>query len=304
MSGIQNLINAQIMMFLFLGVGFLCRKLNYTDTETENKLSAAITNIVLPCMIFDAMLETLGDKAISEVLLVVVICVAVVLCSYWIGWLLYRKTAKDKRPVFIYSIMTSNFAFVGLPIIAAVYGENGIFYAAIYMTVCRLFVWTLGLDLFIQGRNSRVLSRIVTNPNNIAVAFAVAVHFSGISLPGPIYGVVEEIGSTSTLLCMVMIGSLIAGNIHWKKLLSVSAYGYSAVRLIGIPLLTFAILRLLRVDPVITGSVVILVSAPAPTLACIMATRYGADKELAAVLVLVSTLLSFITQPIMAMLCK
>jgi predicted permease len=123
-------------------------------------------------------------------------------------------------------------------------------------------------------------------------------------MKGPVYGVIEEIGSTSTLLCMVMIGSLIAGNIHWKKLLSVSAYGYCAVRLLGIPLLTFAILRLFHVNPEILGSIVILVSAPAPTLACIMATRYGADKELAAVLVLVSTLLSFVTQPFMAMLCR
>lgn len=303
MGGMQELVRAQIMMFLYLCVGFLCRKQGYTDENVENRLSAAVTNIVLPCMIFDAILSTLKDVIFSEVLLVVAICTSIVLFSYGLGWLCYRKAPNGKRSVLIFGVMTSNSAFVGLPLIAAVYGDHGIFYAAIYMTVARVFSWTLGLNLFIQDGKGHALRRIVTNPNNLAVVFAVVIHVLGVQFTGSIADVVEEIGGTSTLLCMVMVGSLIASNLHWKKLLSPVAYGYSVIRLAVIPLVTMIVLQLMNIPPVIAGSVVFLVSSPAPTIACVMATRYGADKELAALLVLVSTMLSLVTQPIITYLC-
>lgn len=304
MSGMQGLINAQFMMIVYLGVGALCRRLGYMDDHVERKLTSTVINLVLPCMIFDAMLGTLGDVVLSEILQVVVVCVALLLGSYGLGQLVYRNSPKEKKPVFIYSVLSSNSAFVGLPIIGAVYGDYGIFFAAVYMTVARLFVWTLGLNLFISGSNKQVLRRIITNPNNIAVALAVVVHCLDIPIPSIVVDMAGEIGGTSTLLCMVMVGSLIAGSLHWKKLFSSEAYLYSAIRLIGIPLLAFGLLQLMQIQPIITGSIVIMAAAPAPTLACVMAARYGADKELAALLVLVSTVISFITQPLMALLCQ
>ena len=71
--------------------------------------------------------------------------------------------------------MSSNSAFIGLPVIAAVNGDQRIFYAAIYMTVARIFSWTLGLNLFIEGGKGHVFRRIITNPNNLAVVIAVIV---------------------------------------------------------------------------------------------------------------------------------
>ena len=303
MSGMQGLINAQLMMAVYLGVGALCRRLGYMDDHVEDKLTSAVISIALPCMIFNAMLSTLGDVVLSDILQVVLACIVLLLGSYILGKIIYRNSPADKKPVFVYSVLSSNSAFVGLPIIGAVYGDYGIFFAAVYMTVARLFVWTLGLNLFIRGSAKQVLRRIATNPNNIAVALAVLVHCLHIPIPGVILEMTGEIGGTSTLLCMVMVGSLIAGNLHWKKLLDKDAYLYSLIRLIVIPLLTLGMLRLLGVPATATGTIVIMAAAPAPTLACVMASRYGADKELAALLVLVSTVISFITQPLMALLC-
>ena len=303
MHEINNMIRAQIMMFLYLGVGGLCRKLGYTDSRVEDKLTAAVINIVMPCMIFHAILNTLADLVLSEVIIVAGLCVVVVLLSYGVGWIIYRKESREQRPVLIFSVMSSNSAFIGLPVIAAVYGDQGIFYAAIYMTVARSFSWTLGLNLFIKGSKGHVFRRIVTNPNNLAVIVAAVVFYLRIPIWAPLFAAIEEIGGTSTLLCMVMVGSLVAGSIQWKKLLCMKAYGYSALRLLLIPMVTLILLRFMHIHPVIVGSIVILVSAPAPTLACIMAARHGADKEFAAILVLLSTLLSFLTQPLMAFLC-
>lgn len=303
MNSIEAVIHAQGLMFIYIGVGFLCRKLDITDNHIENKLTVALTNIIFPCTIFTAMINTLGTTILSDVLHAAVICVVLAAISYVAGTLFYSRMPEKKKPVLIYSVLSSNAGFVGIPILAAIYGDVGVLYAAIYMAIIRIFTWTLGLKLFDRSGN-RALRKILMNPNNIAMALAVLFHSLNIRLPVIFSEVMEEMGEMATPLCMVMIGSVIANNFHWRNLISPVAYGYSALRLIGIPLLTLFVLRQLAVDPIITGSMVILVAAPAPIMSCVFATRYDADKELAALLVLVSTMLSLATQPIITYLCS
>ena len=120
-----------------------------------------------------------------------VICIALVILSYGLGFLLYRKSPREKRAVMIYSILSSNAGFVGIPILAVIYGDTGVLYAAIYIAVIRVFTWTVGLRLFSHGK-SRSVWRILTNPNNISMAVAVLFHFFNIRLPGIAMDVLDE----------------------------------------------------------------------------------------------------------------
>lgn len=303
MNNIDAVIHAQGLMFIYIGIGFLCRKLNITDDHVENKLTAALMNIVFPCMIFTAMVNILGSTKLSDVLVAIIICIGLVLFSYGVGFLLYRKAPREKRAVLIYSVLSSNAGFVGIPILAAIYGDTGVLYAAIYMAVIRFFTWTVGLKLYVHGEQ-HALRRIIVNPNNIAMVLAVVFQCLNIRLPGIMIEVMEEVGGISTLFCMVIVGSIVSSSFRFKRMLTPVAYWYSALRLVAIPLLTQFILTWLGIDPTITGSMVILVAAPAPIMACVFAARYDADKELAVLLVLVSTMLSLVTQPALIYLCN
>lgn len=304
MGSVQAQVQSQVIMLLYLCLGVLCRKLGYLNSDVETKLSGAITNIVLPCMIFDAMHKTMEDMVLLDALLVGIISMTLILLYYAMGKLIYRNVPSGQKAVYVFSMMSCNTTFVGLPVIASVYGEQGIFYAAIYMTISRIFIWTLGLELFVRKERGSTLRRIITNPNNIAVVLAVIIYCLRISLPAAITSAVEEIGNTSTLLCMVMLGSLIANSIKKRNFMAWNVWGYSAIRLLLIPLGTFALLRPFALSPVLSGSMVLMVAAPAPVMVCVMAKRYEKDVNLAALLVLVSTVLSFATQPLLTYVCR
>ena len=112
---------------------------------------------------------------------------------------------------------------------------------------------------------------------------------------------VYEIGSMSTVFCMVMVGSLLKG-IQWREIFDHDIVYYSIIRLIVLPLVLFAVLKLLRIEYAIIAVMTLIVSTPAPTLGSVLASRYGSDKRFASCLVLASTVFSLVTIPLLALL--
>ena len=75
------------------------------------------------------------------------------------------------------------------------------------------------------------------------------------------------------------------------------------MRLILLPVITWAILRLLPIsNPLVVGVMLIIMSMPAASIGAILAESYHADKEFAARTVFVSSLLCLITLPLISLL--
>ena len=297
-----QLVQTQCVIIVYVLVGAICRKTGIVNDTTEKSLTSAIINIVLPCTIFNAMLEGLHQVDWKLAGIAVVACLIIHVCSYFLGLLFFKKDPASQRAVCIFGILINNAAFVGLPMVASVYGSSGIFYTTIFMTVSRIFMWSLGLQLFPAASKKNPAVLVLTNPNTIAMLLSLAVHFLlPFNLPRFLLLSVEGIGSTSTVLCMVIIGSLITG-LNNEDLWCPTVLRYCVLRLVIIPLLVFVTLSLIRLDQKLVGVLTLLTSAPGPTTGSVLAARYQGDKKLAATLALVSTVFSTITVPVLAMI--
>ena len=302
MDTILQLVQVQASMMLFLGLGFYCRKIGIINDVSEKSLSTAITDVVFPCMIFHATvvsLETIDWKAAGTVSIASVILLT---GSLYLGKLLFRKYDDSKKPVLVLGALISNAAFIGLPLVSGTYGVTGVFYTTIYMTVSRVYLWTVGVALFPNGDCRHPALNVITHPNSIAMFLAAFYHYLlPFEFPAFVMDAINEVGSMSTVFCMVMVGSLLPGA-KFKDLAGRDVMIFSAVRLLLIPLLLYAIMRIMKLDAMIIAVMTIIASTPAPTLGSVLASRYGADKKLASCMVLTTTLLSLATIPLLALL--
>jgi predicted permease len=79
-------------------------------------------------------------------------------------------------------------------------------------------------------------------------------------------------------------------------------YVVTILRLLVIPVAAFAILHLLRVDPIIAAVSAILVGPPAGSNAVIFAEKFDGDSILATRIVVMTTALSILSIPLLAIL--
>ena len=99
-------------------------------------------------------------------------------------------------------------------------------------------------------------------------------------------------------IAMLIIGSILAG-VKARSILDWKLYYFSAIRLIGIPAVMYLFFTAVKLDPLVRNVLVVMAGTPAGTITAMLAEEHGANAEFASQLILVSTLLSMITLPIL-----
>ena len=128
----MKMLSTQLILILYMGVGFYCSKRNIVDRHTQSKMTDFVLRVTLPCMIF----QSFNTKLTSEVLLKASLCllVAVLVCAAaWLaGKWIYCMYPFEKRSILQYATLVNNAAFLGLPIISSVLGDEGLLLATVF----------------------------------------------------------------------------------------------------------------------------------------------------------------------------
>jgi predicted permease len=294
-------INQVAILFLIMGVGVLARKKKILSDEVKKGVTDLVLTIFLPCMIISSFNQEFSTDMLINGGLILILSVGIHLTSYFIGKILYFKSPYDKKNVLRYLTVFSNAGFMGYPVLEALYGKTGVFYASIYSVPLRVFMWTLGVMLFTKKRETNYLKQILLNPGIIAVGIGLIPFLLSINFPTVISETLGIMGSITTPLSMMLIGAMIA-DADIKGILGRDVFYGSFIRLILIPVATLMILRAFGVSGKVLGTTVILTAMPAASFTAILAAKFNANEVFASNCVFVTTLLSIITIPFIIML--
>lgn len=294
-------INQVAMLFLIMGIGVIARKKKILKDEVKKGITELILNISLPCMIISSFNQKFSTNMLFNAGLILVISIGTHIASFSIGKILYLKSSDDKKNILRYLTVFSNAAFMGYPVLQALYGSIGVFYASIYCIPVRIFMWTLGIMLFTKKKETNYLKQVFSNPGIIAVAIGLIPFLLKIQFPIFISQTLTMMGSMTTPLSMLIVGSMLA-DAKIKTIFSGEVFYASFVRLIMIPLLTLIILKTIGVSGEVLGTSVVLTAMPAGTFTAILAGKFNANESFASNCVFVTTVLSIITIPLIILL--
>ena len=206
----------------------------------------------------------------------------------------------------VHKIMSScgNVIFIGYPILIAMYGEMGFFYAIIYWLLNDLFLWTIGILILSKKNDGEPFVKKLLNPNTISFAIAIIMFVFGLKLPPVIHSAVSGIGALTTSLSMLFIGMALADvdvkNIIKKWWVVVIA----PIKLVILPIIFILIFKYIGIRSILVGVVCLEAAMPVQTVTAIIAKEHEADFEYAAVGLFVTTILSIFTLPFICYLIK
>ncbi|MCI8950853.1 MAG: AEC family transporter [Lachnospiraceae bacterium] len=302
MEGFINMVNAQLILLVYLAVGMYCCKKELIDGKTKQKLVDFILKITLPCMIFNSFNKPLTPDILKKTAMAFFVALLIAILSYVGGMILYRPFPHQRKSILQYCTLVNNSGFLGMPMVSSVYGAEGLLYASIFIIPNRIMMWTAGLSLFTTSDFKSKCKNIFLNPCIITVLLGLARRILNLPFPEFLDKAIANIGAVTSPLSMIVIGTMLVG-ISWKALLEPSIFYLAFIRLLGLPLIALVLMKLLHFDPMLTGVSLILTGMPAGSTSALLAAKYGADEDYASRCIITTTLISLVTIPVLMLMC-
>lgn len=293
-----------LVLFLLIGVGVVCAKAKVLTKEAVRSITDVVLLFATPCVIIRSFERPMSAELLRGLGVATLAAVGAHLLGILLAHLLIHDRDEARRRVLRFGVVFSNAGYMAIPLQLALLGDDGVFYGAVYVAVFNLMAWSYGVAVMGDGWHSLSVKKLILNPGVIGVAAGLVVLLSGITLPQVIAAPIDHLANLNTPLPMLIIGYYLADANIGQALRDRAGYLTLALRLLVVPLLTLGILWLCGVRGTLLVSAVIGASAPVATTTTMFASRYDRAPELSVNLVVVSTLLSIVTMPLIVGLAR
>ena len=157
-------------------------------------------------------------------------------------------------------------------------------------------------SLLISGDKKHVNARkIFFNPAMIGAFIGIPLFIFGIKLPDIITTCLEGCVDLSTPICMFVLGIRLSTVKLHKVFCNVSAYLAIIAKQLIMPLIAIGLTLILPLDPVLETGFIIISSCPVASVVLNLSELIGEGQKDAADCVLLGTILSIITIPVIAL---
>lgn len=303
----RDVFNQILVLFIVLIVGYIAKKVKAVKGQVEQGLIGLMLNVTVPALIINTMQFEFTVETLIKLGQVFFYCVIAYIISTILALLIPRMLkVKDesKRKVFEFLLIFSNSGFMGYPVIGAIFGDTGVFYAVICNLAFTIFQWTVGVMIMSSDGKKNINLKSFINPGVISTIIGLLIFVFSIKLPGPIASSLDMIGSMTTPLSMLIVGFTLAGESLNRIFLSPVVYLMSFLRLIFMPVLLLLILRPFVHDSLVLGVITLIFAMPVATMTSIFASKYQRDVYTASQSVFISTLLSVVSIPALVYIMK
>lgn len=289
---------------VILALGFLLGKLKLISPKTNKDLVNLLLTVFMPASLFAAFPTAYNDETSdlfkSGLLAGVLVMAALIIVSKII---FNKKLYDDKlRYESQFALIFNNATFLGYPIIASTFGEQGVIPYCGFIIAFNIALFSYGVYLFKHKVDGKLILNVITNPNIIAVVLGVIVFITGFQLPSFATDAVKFTGNATTALSVICVGYMLSNAKFLKLIKKWKLILTAAAQLILGPLIAYWLLTLLNFPIEVVAVCTLIQALPTATSLGLFASKYGGDQTEASELVTVSTLLSIVLMPIMVSL--
>lgn len=297
----EALFSTALSLFLFILTGFVLRKTGVVDGTLTGKLSGFVAKACQPFLIIFSVvkLEYSTEKLRNGILVLAFSVLLHIFLALASKLFFSRVGDTDERKIHEFGCVFTNCAFVGFPILNALFGEAGLFYGAFYVIVYNLAVWSYGVVVMARGKPNFKISvrKMLVNLGTVPCAIGLGLYMARVPMPDFLMTVLESMSGLCTPLSLIVTGSLVASMPLRGLFNNPKIYYFCAAKLILIPLIAAVILRFAGLSGLVEGIdlsvfMVVLSSMPPAAFTTIFAELYDVKPAYAAQLLSVGTMLS------------
>jgi len=298
---IMVVFQTMLKLFLLLILGFVLFKCHIFDEYTNKKISALIVNVASPMLIISSIVGVEGSNK-SIVFLMIGAGILMYIGFIILGKIINRIFPFPKKdwPVYECMVVFANTGFMGYPVLLDVFGQEAVFYASLIHMAFNFFVYTYAIMCLTKGDDSefKLNFKQLLTPGIILIFVGIFIYLFAIQLPSVLMDTINSVGSLTAPLSMMMIGSSLAVYPIKDSFTDWRSYVFAFVRLMIVPFVTMIMCRLLHIDAYYANITIITNAMPVGSMVLMLATQYNANVKIVTRNIVVSTLLSVITIPI------
>lgn len=336
MSTLNILITQLGMFVIYILAGIILIRTHVLNRENMEVVSRLVIKLALPVMIFTNTVNGVDKEMLFHSLSILGIAFFMYICLFGLSFLSGKMFHLQGDHQQLYSAMSAfgNIGFMGIPIVTSIFPERGMLYISVFTMIDQLMLWTVGVGLTSKagdrvekvseiqsscgqvkadrknvavGRSAtdRTVDKRVSfdfkkliNPVTVAIVLSLIFILAGIQLPEILNTAFSKIGATATPLAMIYLGGVFACMDVRKYVCKLDYYGIVVIKMLIFPVIFYLIQGLLPISAEIRMTMTLTSAMPVMSSVVMMANAYGTDGDYAMGGILVTTVCSIVTLPL------
>lgn len=299
------LFQQMMAMFLMMLIGFICGKRKSLTGNSAKTLSWIVVNIANPAMLLAAGMDNKEPVEIQKIIMAIVLAViiyAILMLIAFITPKMFRVKQEDQG-IYKTMLLFSNIGFMGMPLLAALYGGESLLYIAMFFFPFNILIYTYGIYAIKKKDDEKEKFQLkkVFNVGVNACILAMVIYFGKIPMPNFILTATKSLNNLTAPLSMLVIG-LSFTDLEIRDLFTdVRLIIFSVWKLIVVPILgTFIIMQFIS-DKMLCCVCMIVLATPVGSMVAMFAQQYDGNYTLATKGVALTTILSVVTMPMVSL---
>ena len=298
-----TLVAAAVLLFTAVP-GYLMIKKKMLSERCMPDLSKILLYVCQPCLVIYAFSSaTFSLKKLVEVGLFVLLALVIQGVMLGLAVLVLHRKFKDTAYRII-SIATTfaNCGFFGIPIIEALMPDVAsevIIFTTVYALTMNVLGWTVASAIISGDTRYISVKKILINPAMISTLIALPIFALSVSFPTELESMITIIGRMSTPISMFIMGMRLASTELKSVFCSPRCYAACAMKLFVMPLLAFLLALALPIATEVKQTFFIVTACPSASIVLNFSELVGKGQREAAGMVLLTTILSVVSLPIM-----
>ena len=313
-------------VFGIMLLGAIVQKSKLLPSDSDNILNQYVYYVAFPAIMFIALAQT-PFASITQWGFICALSLSMVF-TYVIALGLSYWANPEKSALAAIRALNATFgntAFIGIPLLGMLFPDDkSALVAAAIASLLSVVMFAFAL-VSIEIATSKALTgkktdqhqiqashplmimlhALGSNPIVIASALGVGVSAAALNLPESLSQMLHQVGNTSSPCALFAIGMVLtkamhrdSGSLRWDKAFIIELNLINFLKLILQPLTAYALLSLFKVEGQWLTMGVILASLPTAASVYLLAQRYQVHTSQSAFAILISTVLTFISLPI------
>ena len=300
----MNAIEITILsIVLMIGLGYILKRIEFISVNDVDVLNNIVIFILLPCMIFSA-LYTADLSLLPKLGILPFVILASSFVTGIISYFILKMLNMPNKKLWsvLITVMIANTGFMGYPVSLGIYGHEG-FLRAIFCDIATMIIFLIlsfALVLKFGGSPKAAVKKITLFPPLWAIILGISLNLFNIPI-GPVFeNTINYLGNGAIPLIMLSLGVSIdlAGIKRSKAMIAFT----SIIKLAFFPLIAFVIVSFLGLTDLQYSVSIVEAAMPSGMLSMILAITYKLDFELTSDCILINTVISLVTLPVIIML--
>ena len=291
---------AIVRTFVYFGLGALTCALGFFGEKESQKFGRFTIDVLCPFLVLSSISANYTREDLLNVWQLPLLGFGIIAFNALLGYLLkfgMRDKSQDRIATFLHLAAVNNYFLLPLIVVESLFGGKAVAGLILFNIGSTVSYWTIGIAA-LGGSSLRQALRNLCSINTFAMIVALVMVWFGWKLPTPVATVAGDIGGISVPLSLILTGSALYFARRSFLRAPWDAFYLSVVRLLVIPALTIAVLKLIPLDEVAAQVAMTVAVMPVSCSSVLIVQRYGGSVDFAGQSVMITTLASLLTMPL------